>query len=163
MKTGIIYHSYSGVTRGIVRKILAATEGSVIEVNPKDQYSSYTVVLKGCYRALKGSSDPITPSEIDVSGFDLVVIGSPVWAGRPTPVINGAVDALVGSSGKPVFLVVTCNDRKSGASAVLSLTHQCEKNGFVICGSAVLDKHMVRDENAVSNLISRIQAAGGQS
>lgn len=160
MRTGIIYHSHSGITRGIAEKVQNATGGSTIEVIPKDRYSALTVVPKGCYRALKGVSDQVTPSQIDVSGYDLIVLASPVWAGRPTPVINGAVDALTGSSGKKVFIVVTCNDRKSGDSAVTSLISRCDQKGLETCGSAILDRHQVRDEGAESLLVRQIEKIG---
>jgi hypothetical protein len=38
----------------------------------------------------------IEPESIDISGFDLVVFGSPVWAFKPTPVIHAAIEGLKG-------------------------------------------------------------------
>ena len=54
MKTSIIYHSYSGITRGIAEKIQKACGGDLIEVKPKQNYSSLTAYTLGCYRAMKG-------------------------------------------------------------------------------------------------------------
>jgi flavodoxin len=161
MKTGIICHSHSGITRGIAEKVQAALGGILIEVQPVQRYSKLSVIPKGCYRALKGIADPVEPSGIDVSDLDLVVIGSPVWAGRPTPVINGTIDTIRGAAGKKAFIVVTCNDRKSGDTAVASLAARCVEKGLVIAGSGVLDRQQVRDEGAVSHIISMMKNSGG--
>ena len=85
MKTSIIYHSYSGITRGIAEKIQEACGGDLIEVKLKKNYSSITAYSLGCYRAMKEECDPVEPETIDVSTSDLVVIGTPVWAFKATP------------------------------------------------------------------------------
>ena len=160
MKIGIIYHSHSGITRGVVEQIQNAVSGVLIEVRPQNQYSSLTVVAKGCYRALRGLSDQIMPSEIDVSGYDLVVLASPVWAGRPTPVMNGAIDALTGNQGKQVFAIVTCKDAKSGDQAIASLTARIEEKVMNIVGTRVLDTKRVSNDEWVTGLINDIRSVG---
>jgi flavodoxin len=163
MKTGIIYHSHSGITRCIAEKIQKACGGTLIEVFPEHSYSSLSVVPKGCYRALRGISDPVVPTSVDVSGYDLIVLASPVWAGRSTPVINGAVDTLVGSTGKNVFIVFTCGDEKSGENAIPGMRLRAESKGMELCGTGILGKKQVNDEEAISRLIFQINETGTQS
>ncbi len=67
MKTSIIYHSYSGITRGVAEQIQKACGGDLIEVKLKKNYSSLTAYSLGCYRARKEECDPIEPETIDVS------------------------------------------------------------------------------------------------
>ncbi|MFH0967429.1 MAG: NAD(P)H-dependent oxidoreductase [Methanobacteriota archaeon] len=160
MKIGVIYHSYSGVTRGIAQQIQQAVQGELIEVRPQSKYSSLTVVAKGCYRALRGVSDSVTPAEIDVSGYDLIVLASPVWAGRMTPVIHGAVDALSGCSGKKVFGIVTCKDSKSGDQAINGMKTWIERKGMTLVGTCVLDTKGVNDEGSLPRLIEEIRSTG---
>jgi multimeric flavodoxin WrbA len=100
MKTSIIFYSYSGNTRGVAEKVRDACGGDLVEVKPKSDYSSLTAYTIGCYRAVKGMGDPIEPETIDVAADDVIVIGTPVWAGRATPAINAAVAALDGCRGK---------------------------------------------------------------
>jgi flavodoxin len=52
MPTCIIFHSYSGITRGIAEKIEKACGGSLIEVVPRKAYNKLTVYLAGG-RAMK--------------------------------------------------------------------------------------------------------------
>ncbi|PKL60264.1 MAG: ArsR family transcriptional regulator [Methanomicrobiales archaeon HGW-Methanomicrobiales-4] len=161
MKIGIVYHSHSGITRGVAEKIQKAVQGDLIEVRPQRQYSSLTVVAKGCYRALRGLSDPVTPPAIDVSGYDLIVLASPVWAGRPTPVINGAIDSFTGYQGKKVFLMVTCKDAKSGEQAVEEFKSRIEGKGMIPVRAGVLDSHRVNDETSINDLITDIRSVAG--
>jgi flavodoxin len=108
MKICYIYHSETGNTRGIVDRCLAATGGDRIEVHDLQNYSRISKYLVGARRAMKGLADPIEPSSIDASDYGLVVIGSPVWGGRPTPGINAAIQVLTGCEGKKGTLFVTC-------------------------------------------------------
>jgi hypothetical protein len=49
----------------------------------------------------------IEPASVDISGFDLVVFGSPVWAFKPTMVIHAAINGLKGCMGKPAVAFST--------------------------------------------------------
>lgn len=154
----IIYHSHSGKTKQVAEKIQKSLSGDSIEVTPQHPYSSVMVYPKGCYRAMKGEIDDVTPESIDVSGYDLVVMASPVWAGKPTPVINGAIRALSGCSDKQAFLVLTCGVEKSGQEAVPFFRKRVEEKGLLCAGEAVLDKKQVDDTGAIEELISSIRS-----
>ena len=52
MSRCIIFHSYSGITRGVARKVRAACGGDLIEVKPKKNYNALTVYPLGGYRAM---------------------------------------------------------------------------------------------------------------
>lgn len=161
MNCSIIFHSYSGKTRSVAEQIRRVCEGTMIEVAPRHPYTSLSVVPMGCFRALRGVGDPVLPEIIDVSGSDLIIIASPVWAGRPSPVINGAIHALTGFEGKRAFIIVTCGDEKSGKQALVSFRKSVEEKGIAVAGMAVLDKNHVDDEASLSDLVSDIRGAAG--
>ncbi|PWR76314.1 flavodoxin family protein [Methanospirillum stamsii] len=160
MKTIIIYHSYSGITKAVVEKIKSILSADSIEIVPKHPYSSLMVYPKGCYRAMKGEVDEVTPEKIDVSGYDMVVMASPVWAGKPTPVINGAIRALNGCKGSQAFLFLTCGAKNSGLEAVSSFRERMNDMGLQVSGDAVLDKKDVQNPEMIENLSSLIRSAG---
>lgn len=160
MKSCIIYHSHSGKTKRVVEQVHQALGGVIIPVTPQKPYTSLSVVPVGCYRALRRSADPVTPRTIDVSDSDLIIIASPVWAGRPSPVINGAVAGITGIKEKKTFLIVTCNETKSGNDALIPFREILESKGCSVCGAAVLDRHHVTDSATISDLIGDIRSAG---
>ncbi len=144
----------------VAEKIHRHLGGDLIEAVPHQQYSTLSAVTKGCYRALKGSADPVTPDSISLEDTDLVVLACPVWAGKPTPVMNGVLRVISGGGGKRVFMVVTCNDAKSGHQAIALLKSHASDTGLVPSGEGVLDKQAVISDQAIIPLIERIRSAG---
>ena len=45
--------------------------------------------------------------QYDASGYDAVVIGSPVWAFAPVPAVNTFLDKVTGLSNKKVIILLT--------------------------------------------------------
>ncbi len=158
MKPCIIYHSYSGVTRGIAEKINAACGGDLIEVTPKDNYSTLSAYSVGCFRARKEVCDPIDPETIDVSAYDLVVIGTPVWAWKATPVINGAIAALKGCEGKKAVIFATCGS--SAKDTLPIMKSALGKKGLRVVGEIVLNKSEISKNEKIGELIAAVSSAG---
>jgi len=162
MSIHIIYHSYSGKTKRIAEQVQEALGGTLTEVSPQKPYSRLSVVPVGCYRALKKIADPVHPEKIDISGSEIVILATPVWAGRPTPVILGALEAVGSLSGKEAYLIVTCNDAKSGREAVQSLTEPLDAKGYTVIGSTVVDRAHLSDPAVLSDLVNTIRSAGSR-
>jgi flavodoxin len=158
MKTSIIYHSYSGNTRGVAEAVHAACGGKLIEVIPRVYSSRLTAYTIGCYRAMKGMCDPIEPAAIDVGADDLIVIGTPVWAGRATPAINAAVAALQGCIGKKAVIFATCGGKERDTLPILKAA--LEARGVTVSGEFVFDKAGVKDPDRINAMISAIKTAG---
>ncbi len=158
MKTSIIYHSYSGNTRGVAEQIQKACDGDLIEVRSKEYSSRLTAYTIGCYRAMKGMCDRIEPEIIDVSSYDCMVIGTPVWAGRATPAINAAVAALAGCEGKRAIIYATCG--KNAPETTPILKKALEARGVTVAGEFVFDRAGVRDPGRINAMIASIKATG---
>ena len=159
MKTCIIFYSYSGNTRSVAERVFAACGGKIIEVESAEYSSRLTAYTIGCYRAVKGMSDPIEPAIIDVASDDLIVIGTPVWAGRATPAINAAVAALAGCEGKKAIIFATCGGKERGTLPILK--RALEARGVTVTGEFVFDKTGLEDPDRINAMISKIKMAGG--
>lgn len=144
MKTVIVFHSYSGVTRGVAKAVCAACGGELIEVVPAKGYNTLTAYTLGCMRAKKGECDEVQPDLIDVSGSDLVVIGTPVWAWKPTPVTNGAIRALKGCEGKPVITFATCGGKPG--DTMDTLKSALEKRGMALRGECLMTRRDIAEK-----------------
>jgi DNA-binding transcriptional ArsR family regulator/flavodoxin len=116
----VIFYSYSGITRGVAEGIRNASGCDLIEVKTKNPYSSFSVYTTGVLHSRKGACDPIEPEVIDVSGYDFLIIGTPVWAWKPSPAINAAVRALKGCEGKMAVIFTTCSNQPGEALPILS-------------------------------------------
>lgn len=159
MKICTIYNSYSGNTRGVAESVHAACGGELVEVKSKEYSTRLTAYTIGCYRAMKGMSDRIEPVKIDVSGSDLIVIGTPVWAGRATPAVNGAIAALTGCGGKPAVIFATCGGK--GDDALRFMREALEAKGVRVAGEFVFDKNTVKDKDRINAMVSAVTSAAG--
>jgi flavodoxin len=157
MKTSIIYHSYSGITRGIAEKIQEACGGDLIEVKLKKNYSAITAYSLGCYRARREECDPIEPESIDVSTSDLVVIGTPVWAFKATPAINAVIAALKGCDGKKAVIFATCGS--SAKDTLPILKKALSAKGVSVVGEYVLTRKEIGEGQKVNDLIESIKGS----
>ncbi len=159
MKGCIVFHSYSGITRGIAEKIRDSCGCDLIEVSPANRYSSISAYTVGCMRARKVEADKVSPDPIDVSQYDLVVIGTPVWAWKPTPVINGGIRALSGCEGKPAIIFVTCGGKPGDTIEVL--TKSLAEKGMKVLGDRVFNRRDTKDKAKIDDLISVVRGAMG--
>lgn len=153
----VIYYSYTGVTRRIAEGIRAASGCDLIEVRTKTPYSSFTAYTTGVLRSRRSACDPIEPGEIDVSGYDLLIIGTPVWAWKPSPAINAAVRALRGCEGKMAVVFSTCISQPGEALPVLS--RALEDRGVRVMAAISLDASDTPNPDAGGELLRQIIAA----
>jgi flavodoxin len=88
MKTLILFYSRTGTTRIVAEKIAAALDADIEEViDKKDRSGPIGWILAG-RDAMKKNLTEIGPLKKILSAYDLVVIGTPVWAGTMTPAIR---------------------------------------------------------------------------
>jgi flavodoxin len=86
-KTLVAYFSWTGHTRQIAEAIageLGADIEAIGEARPRAGWFAY---FRSAWEVLQNKVVPIKVLENDPSAYDLIVIGTPVWAGRmSTPV-----------------------------------------------------------------------------
>jgi flavodoxin len=106
MKTLVVYYSRTGNTRFAAETIAAEIGSDVEEVVDLKNRQGRLNYLPAGRDALQGKETQITETKRSPAGYDLIVIGQPVWAGSPTPAIRtylGKNDL----SGKKVALFFT--------------------------------------------------------
>jgi len=108
MKSIIIYYSYSGNTKKVAAVLTEYLKprGEVgqIELIGLDEAKSF---LAQCYRAFSHTKAKIHPLNFDLSQYDLICFGSPVWAFAPAPAMNAYLDKCFGLEGKDIILFTT--------------------------------------------------------
>lgn len=153
----VIFYSYSGVTRRVAEGIRAASGCDLIEVKTRTPYTSFTAYTKGVLRSRKGAADPIEPESIDVSGYDLLIIGTPVWAWHPAPAMNAAVQALTGCARKMAVVFTTCSTQPGEALPLLAKA--LEARGVKVMAQISLDQDDTKNPDAGGELLRQVIAA----
>jgi DNA-binding transcriptional ArsR family regulator len=153
----VIFYSYSGITRGVAEGIRNASGCDLIEVRTKEPYTAFSAYTTGVLHSRKGACDPIEPEVIDVSGYDFLIIGTPVWAWKPSPAINAAVKALAGCEGKMAVVFVTCSNHPGEALPVLSKA--LSGRGIRVMAEISLDAQDTKNPDAGGELLRQIIGA----
>ncbi len=108
MKSLVVYYSYSGNTKKVAKVLVEAlkAKGEVeeLELVALDESKSF---LGQCSRAFKHVRANIKDVNFDLSKYDLICFGTPVWAFGPAPALNTYIDKCSGILGKNVIIFST--------------------------------------------------------
>ncbi|MFH0827083.1 MAG: hypothetical protein V1923_04260 [Candidatus Omnitrophota bacterium] len=108
MKSAIVYYSLSGHTKKVAA-LLSEYLGSlgevrIIELKAHDESVHF---FNQCLRAFRHRQAKIEPVDLDLSTFDWLCLGSPVWAFGPAPAINAYLEQCKGVKDKHIVLFTT--------------------------------------------------------
>jgi len=154
MNIGILCYSYSGITLSLMKKIHEICGGELTEVRTQRKYRTFTVYTTGCLRSRQEECDPVVPSSFDVSGFDLVVIATPVWAWKPAPAANSIISGLFGCEGKPAVICATCCS--DPGECIPIMRRRLEEKGVRVVGEMVLTRKEAEDPKRRNEVIGMI-------
>jgi flavorubredoxin len=113
-----------------------------------------TRFLVWCKKARGEEKTEIEPAAIDVSGYDVLVFGSPVWAFKPTPVIHTAIDALKGCEGKKAVAFSTHGGRPGQTDE--TLRKWIESRGMKPVAVTDINQKDVENEKKTEEIVSLI-------
>lgn len=154
MKTLIIYASYTGTTHGVAEQVRSACNGDLIEIKSWDLMSRLFMYMARHSPDLQIRDNGIPPQTVDVSGYDLVVIGTPVWMGKPTSAIKKTIAALTGCTGKPAIIFATCGE--DPGTTLDTLAKNLVTKGMRVTGHFSLNAEEIRDGTAIKTLIATV-------
>ena len=159
MSVCIVYHSETGNTKKVAEAVAKATGAVLIPVKDTANYSKITMYLMGTSRARKGEKAVIEPATIDVSAYDLVIVGSPVWAWKPTPAANAAVAALTGCEGKKGMVFATCGGKAGETLPIMEKALSAK--GVKVSGSFGFTTRELGNAAKIGAFIDAVKKASG--
>lgn len=130
MKSLIVYFSQSGNTASVainLSNILKENgEVKIIGLEDKEQKDGF---LSQCKRAFLRQRAEIDEVPFDVSGYDLVCVGSPVWAFNPAPAILTYLNKISGLDDKKAVCYITYGSGLGRGKALEFMRESMEKKG----------------------------------
>jgi len=105
----VIYFSRSGNTELMAMEIAKYYQASLVHLEAED----YRIGFRGFINALKDSQTQravITPEKVDLSQYDTIFIGAPIWWYSPAPPVWQFIENN-DFNGKNVVLFTTVNSR----------------------------------------------------
>ncbi len=118
----VVYYSRTGNTKKIAKVIADKMDFETEQIIDKKDRSGFSGYMKGGWDAWREKRTQIEKEkEQDLSSYDIIVIGTPVWAAKPTPAVNTFLDKKKEEIKKTAFFC-TC-----GGSGYKSTLKQLEK------------------------------------
>jgi flavodoxin len=86
-KTAVIYYSYEGNTALAARTIAASLGAECFEIKTTNtkKRSGFVKYLWGVAQVMTRKKPALAPLAVDPNAYDLIVLGTPVWASNPAP------------------------------------------------------------------------------
>jgi len=88
LKSLVVFYSRTGSARFVAQTIAAEVGSDVQEIIDLKKRSGVLGFLGGGSDARRGKETKIAPTQKSPDNYDLIVVGTPIWAGRPTPAIT---------------------------------------------------------------------------
>ena len=118
-KVLVTYFSASGVTKSIAEKIANLTNGDLFEIEPKEKYTDADLdwTNKQSRSSVEMQNKSFRPemkeNSLDISRYDTILIGFPIWWGVCPTVVNTFIESK-DFTGK--ILIPFCTSGGSGMS-----------------------------------------------
>lgn len=158
MKSLITYYSYSGHTDKVARILEGILkkrgEVSVQRLKPKDEITSFFGQARAAFMRRRAELE--SGAIFEASAYDLIVIGSPVWAFAPTPVINSYLDKINGLNGKKVIMLLTSGSGAGVGKCFDNIKTVLENKGAAHIAKLNIPDRYLNDENFIISSFEKI-------
>ena len=94
MKTAVIYYSYEGNSTLIAEIIKTAAKVDVFEIKTTDTKirNGFAKIAWGVLQVMLKKKPALQDLSVDIASYDLIIFGTPVWAGSPAPAVVSFLD-----------------------------------------------------------------------
>lgn len=153
MKTIILYYSRTQKTAETAKTLAIELEADMMEIKDLKTRKNPLNYINASIDAFRGSKTRISPSSLDLSPYDLIYIGTPVWAGKTPPAILSLIDSS-NFQGKDVILFATMG-RSGGEKVIERMKEKIELRGGRMITSFLI-KTAGRDRYEIINETKKI-------
>jgi flavodoxin len=156
MKTLVVYYSGTGNAKFVAEKIAQELGADIDEVIDEKNRRGLIGFLTRGYDATRGKKTRIAEAKKNPKEFDMVVVGTPVWNGRPSPAIRTYLSNN-DLSGKKV--AIFCTNEGSGGAKAIARTKVLIANGdfteHLVVSNAI--KNNADTEDKISEWCSKLK------
>jgi len=154
VEIAIVYYSYSGNTHKAAKMIekILIQDNSVARIRIEAPKESHNFLLQAL-RALTRRKIEIARAETDLSSYDLIIFGSPVWAREVPPAMRSYLDKVRGLIRKNAVVFVTYGSGFGKELCLDSLEHSLQERGVSRIGRFSLEQFRASDRFLIERLL----------
>ena len=115
MKIAVIFYSFEGNCALVAKTIKDALNADIFEIKTKNskKRTGFVKYAWGGFQVITRRKPELEPLSIDVNAYDLIILGTPVWASSPAPAIVSFLDKTK-ITGKKIALFCCHGGGKGG-------------------------------------------------
>jgi len=147
MKTLIVYYSRSGTTRAVARRLGELLGGDVEEIRDMRSRKGAIGFMRSGFEALGKRKTAIVLPASNPKDYDLVVVGTPIWAGRIASPMRAYLNQMQGA-----IPCCACFCTSGGGGYASALEEMVELVGCRKCATLELTEKQVKSESLSSVL-----------
>ena len=151
----IAYYSRTGVTRKAARglgdalRTAGVADVEVVEIADTKKRSGVVAFARSCIDAMLGRVTAIEVADVDAVAHDLVVVGTPVWAGKSAPAATAFCRQHCGGAKSVAFFCTMGGGGGKGAFKTLAKACGPSMNsGPPAATLSLIDKAVRSDDQA---------------
>jgi flavodoxin len=150
MKTLVLFYSKTGNTKFIAETIAKETKADLLEIEREKDIKSkgFWLYFRGGFESMTKRKDKIKPFEKDLQQYDLIFLGSPVWAWRMNPALRSLLDE-VKFTGKKFALYCSCSGEGNGLK-VCEMTKEYLTENTVLGETEFIDPLLKNTEEQIT-------------
>ena len=126
----VVYYTRTNNTKDVSEIIAREKNAQTLEIKDKKSRSGAVGFMKGGFDAIRGKKTSITYDKVNLDEFDIIYIGTPVWASKPTPAILKFIEEN-DFSGKNVVTFATMGG-SGGDSTIKIMNERVQAKGGTI-------------------------------
>lgn len=93
MRSLVVYYSKTNNTKKVADLISSNLDSDLIEIKDNEDRDGILNYIKSGYHAFKKKKTEISYEECDIDSYDLILIGTPIWAGSISPAVRTYIDS----------------------------------------------------------------------
>lgn len=157
MRSAIIYYSFSGNTKKVAEVLSEHLnekgEAALIELKDFKETGRFFVQAA---RAFKHAKTLIPELNLDLSSYDIICFGSPVWAFAPAPAMNTYLDRCFGLGGKEIILFTTYGSGTGNGRCLKYMQDILSKKGVNQFKKFSVQQFKVKDRDSILSKIKEV-------
>ena len=147
MKVGLFYYSKSGNTKKLALMIEEKIKTNKVDIEMREiEPIKHPGFFKGGYNAYREKMLPISNTDLDLKEYDMLIVGTPVWAGKPAPFIQTFLNQATNIKGKKISFFFTSGGPPEKAGLMSEIFHKWSKQQDLHMMKKILSIQMKKGE-----------------
>lgn len=126
----VIYYSFEGNTKFVAENVAQTLNADLLELKPKEELNTHGFMkyVYGGRQAITRTILELNSFEIDLNNYELIIIGTPVWAFTYSPPIHSFLTSNQISNKK---IALFCTHEGQSGFTIDQLTERLNNNQII--------------------------------